>query len=319
MGVADHIRQIRRATDRRGDIANIALVAVQLVIHVYLLFALPVLLTHSRWWAISLVFATVVPIPMWILAHEAVHGSLHRNRSVNDVLGRLLTTVCYAAPFELLRIGHLLHHKDNAYGQVRVDPMRPRSRSWYANYYAALFLQPVAPLLASNLVALLPRRWALPIARRLTGPALIARATEPDVYSRIRVEGGITLVIIVVSAITWRTYPAGLACIYVLRCALISFDDSVYHFQGPADPQHGYNLRVPRMLRWLFLGFNHHGVHHVNAGLRWRQLAVAFTNAGMHYDSGYFSVAFNQLRPMTPHFAAHQKWTSESGNLRSQE
>jgi fatty acid desaturase len=280
------------------------LVAIQLAAHGYLLFVLPSLVTRSGWWAVSLVLAALVPIPMWILAHEAVHGGLHDRRAVNDVLGKLLASVCYAAPFELLRIGHLLHHKDNTYGQIQVDLRRAKSRRWYVNYYAGLFLKPVAPLLLSNLLVVLPRRWALPIARRLTGPALIARATEPNVYGRMRRQGLITLGLMIASAIAWRAHPAGLVAIYALRCALISFDDSVYHFQGPPDPQHGYNLRVPGLLAWLFLGFNYHGIHHINAGLRWRQLATTFARERLSYDGSYFAVALAQLRPMSPHFAA---------------
>jgi len=305
-GVAAHIHELRRVTDRRGDLKNMGLVGVQLGVHIYLLFALPLLLTHNAWWGLTLALAALVPIPMWILAHEAVHGSLHRSRVINDLLGRLLASLCYAAPFELMRIGHLLHHKNNAYGQIQVDPRQPKRWGWYANYYAGLFLQPVAPLLLSNVLAVLPLRRVLPLARRLAGPALLARATEPRASARMRWDGLTTLVVMVGSAICWRAHPLGLILIYALRCALISFDDSVYHFQGPSDLQHGYNLRVPRGLTWLFLGFNYHGVHHLNAGLRWRQLAPTFAGAGLAYDGSYVAVAMSQLRPLSPLALKHR-------------
>lgn len=294
-------RGARRQIGARSDRRNVVLVAVQIALHAYLMVVLPaLLLPQSGWWALTLVLAAMVPIPMWILVHEAVHGALYRSRAVNDRLGRALGTLCYGAPFQLLRIGHMLHHKNSSYGQFRDDVRDRGDWRWHVRYYGGLFLQPVAPLLLSNLLVLLPLRWVRPLALRLTNPTLLTRVSEPEVFRRMRGEGLVTLAVILFTAYCWREHPTGLAAIYLLRCILISFDDSVYHFKGPSDPLHGYNLRAPRWLAWAFLDFNYHGVHHLNPALRADQLAGAFRAAELEYDGSYFEVAMQQLRPLAP-------------------
>lgn len=289
---------MRRRLDSKEVGLNWLLALGIVAVHAFLLFGLPRLLSVSGWWwAGALVLFVVLPMPMWIATHEAVHGSLAGTRRSNDWLGRLLATVCYGAPFELLRIGHLLHHQDSAYGQPTLDPAARRSSRRYLHYYAGLLLQPVAPLLLSNVLAVLPKRWVASRARALASPALLARVLRPHVHARIRAEGMVTLAVFGLAVHCWREHLIGLMCMLALRCVIISFDDSVYHYQGPRDPRHGYNLHVPRALAPLFLGFNRHGVHHLNPGLAWRQLEPVFARARFDYDGRYFSVAAQQLRP----------------------
>src|SRR5947207_5347376 len=93
--------------------ANIALAAAQLLVNLFQFFILPLfLLPASRWWALALLPVAALNNPYWSLIHEAIHDLLHPSRRVNRAAGRALA-LFFGAPFLVLRLSHLLHHKLN--------------------------------------------------------------------------------------------------------------------------------------------------------------------------------------------------------------
>ena len=47
----------------------------------------------------------------------------------------------------------------------------------------------------------------------------------------------------------------------------------IYHMRTPLHPIEGaYNLRAPRIVRWLFLNFNYNLTHHRDPSLPWQRL-----------------------------------------------
>ncbi|MEU4810219.1 hypothetical protein AB0H20_13570 [Nocardia fluminea] len=77
-----------------GDLVNARLVFLALTIGVTRLFVIPlVLLPLDTAWGWALLPLTLTITPVWSLIHEAVHGSLQRNRARNDRMGRILAVV----------------------------------------------------------------------------------------------------------------------------------------------------------------------------------------------------------------------------------
>lgn len=93
--------------------ANASLLALHVAVAAYQFLLLPLfLLPRSSIWALTLVPLVGLNNPLWSLIHETIHGSLSRKVKVNRLAGRLLG-VCYAAPWRIVRTGHLLHHRFN--------------------------------------------------------------------------------------------------------------------------------------------------------------------------------------------------------------
>jgi len=136
--------------------------------------------------------------------------------------------------------------------------------------------QPVLPLYVSNLASLLPLRVARRAGERLAGPELTRRFLRTDTLRKIRIDGVLALAVHAGSAVCYGRHAWALVLLLMARCMVISFDDSVYHFNAPADPLHGYNLYVPRIASFLLLRFHFHGMHHRTPHLSWALLAHGF-------------------------------------------
>ncbi|MEU3012068.1 fatty acid desaturase [Nocardia asteroides] len=157
------------------DLLNIGLVALAVTAGVSQLFVVPLLLARDPAWGWLLVPLTLTTTPFWSLIHEAIHGSLLRDRTHNDRTGRALT-VLYGSPFAMLKAGHLLHHR---YSRVRerTEIYDPARTSWlaaaprfYLTLLGGLYLLEVLALL----LAPLPGR-----ANRRAVPDHVRRAVLP--------------------------------------------------------------------------------------------------------------------------------------------
>ena len=76
------------------------------------------------WWfyPVSLILIGNRYIALALLSHEGLHGNLHRNRRVNDWLGRYLCAFPVFLSFSKYRRLHLLHH--GTIGSEKWDPDR---------------------------------------------------------------------------------------------------------------------------------------------------------------------------------------------------
>ena len=109
------------------------------------------------WLLIPLVLTST---PLWSILHESVHGSLLRDRTWNDRLGRALA-IGYGAPFILLKSGHLLHHRFSRTPRERTEVYEPGTGTWASHapaYYLRLFGGLYLAEAASVVLALAPRR-----------------------------------------------------------------------------------------------------------------------------------------------------------------
>src|SRR3974390_536865 len=91
-----------------------------------LLFVVPaVLLPQSPLAACSLValIALATPFATAVL-HEAIHGRLALNAVRNDAMGRAIA-IGAGVSFDVVRFGHLAHHRSNRHALDRPGVMEP--------------------------------------------------------------------------------------------------------------------------------------------------------------------------------------------------
>ena len=264
----------------------------------------------GHWLLVAFVLATV---PHWALIHECVHGHFHRRRTVNAAAGRVLA-ILFLAPFDGLRFGHLSHHALNARASERPEFYDPAQRSGVlatATFYARLFCGVYLLEIASGPLALLPRRLLRPMVRRVfydgtPDAAHMADRAErvllaPDVLRRMRHDAWVILALL--AGAFWLYGPDWplLALALLGRAFLVSFLDNAPHYDGAlADPDQGYDLRLPRPLARLVLNTNLHGTHHRHPTLPWTALPDAFVRDGASFTGNYLLTPWRQLRGPVP-------------------
>ena len=297
-------RTNRRSRERPVRVINSWLIGAALSVGAFQLFLLPsTLLPRDPAWGWSLLVPVLLTTPFWSLIHEAVHGSLIRDREVNDRCGRALA-VLYGSPFAMLKIGHLLHHRYSR-TRERTEIYDPATSSWarsapgyYLRLCGGLYLLELAalPLAALPVAAIrgLGRRVAAPDS--VAGP-LFERIAQAKVLRQFRVDAAAIVMLHAAAFLAYGRYGWMLLAALGGRAFVISLSDNAYHYGTELDaPLEALNLRLPRILEQAALSFNLHGVHHHHPGLRWYELRAAFLDEGGRYDLGWAAAAARQFR-----------------------
>lgn len=289
---------------------NLAVAAVVAGSTLLVLLALPAAGGSGALWPL-LPFA-LASIPHWALVHEAIHRRLHPDPAVNERLGRMLA-ILFLAPFDGLRFGHLSHHALNAHPAERPELYDPCRQSWgraavpfYLRLLGGLNLVEVA----SGPLSLLPRRWLRPLVRTLfdegTADAGIADRAErvllaPPRLRRIRRDALAIVALLGASLAAYGPDWPILAAALLGRAFVVSLMDNAPHYGGPlAQPDQGYDMRLPAALGRLVLHTNLHGTHHRHPDLPWSALPRAFAADGGAHDGSYLLVPWRQLAGPVP-------------------
>jgi len=284
---------------------NLGLALLYVAVNVFQFVFLPLrLLPMDLAWAWTLLPLAFLTNPYWSLIHEAIHEMFHPNRSVNMFFGRLLA-ILFGAPFRILRLSHLVHHKLNRL-PVEGTEYYDRSTSSKARaapgYYFQILLGLYLVEVLSPVYFLLPRRRLLWCYQRFMRPdgvsgILMKNWLGAEALREIRFDGLLTLVWLALSFFCYgERWPLLLGAL-LARAVLISFLDNVYHYGTPvSDLFFARNLRLPGAAAKLLLNFNLHGVHHVNPAIPWIDLPRAFDAQGGNYQDDYFVAALRQLR-----------------------
>jgi fatty acid desaturase len=241
----------------------------------------------------------------WSLIHEAIHSTLLPDRRWNDRLGRALG-VLFASPLDVVRFGHLSHHQ--AYNRTR-DPGPARSAwlRWLLSplYYLRIFGLVYFAEVAAPIVAWLPRSVIIALAHRLTGvheaasnkvmARLERKLLAGDMLRRVRVDSLLILLaygagIYLYGGSAWIIL-AGL----LLRGAMVSFMDNIYHHRPPGTSHRTLNLALPPWAAAMLLNANLHSVHHRRPGLSWAQLPAAVDREADGEPKNFLAAARDQL------------------------
>ncbi|MEL7465100.1 MAG: fatty acid desaturase [Pseudomonadota bacterium] len=293
---------------------NIRLVALIAALSLLQFVVIPLALLpisdHFGWLLLLAVIATPTH---WSLIHEAIHGNLLPGRRLNGTGGRALA-VAFGSPFQLLRFGHLMHHRFNRTpiqrSDVSANAERPgvRESAWY------YFLITIGLYLfeaAAALFALSPRRFLEKLVIRAFGeetpdgrtmaPMARKQLLEAPGLNRLRLDG---LLICVLFGLGFWLYGAHwwmLAAAIAARGVLVSLLDNAYHYGNELEDAHaGYNLSLPKALQSAFLNFNLHEVHHQHPRAPWSELPKLFGQSQGAYHGSMLRAVFRQFLGLIP-------------------
>ena len=283
---------------------NFALAAAHVGMNLYQFFVLPIfLLPLHPGWALTLAPVAVLSNPFWSLIHEAIHDLFHPIARINGFVGRLLA-IFFGAPFRVLRLSHLLHHKLNRSpieGTELYDPDKSSrlraSPGYYFYIFGGLYLFEAVSLLPF----LLPRRLLRWIETRFfdqggLSQSLVKSLMNDESIREIRQDGIAILFLFGLSALCYGEQWGLLAISLVTRAFLISFLDNVYHYRTPVnDLLHADNLRLPATLSKILLYFNLHGIHHRNPAIPWHRLPEVFRREAGPFQGNFLTAALRQL------------------------
>jgi len=286
--------------------ANLITAAIQVAANLFQFFILPlILLPKDPRWGFAVLPLALFTNPFWALVHEAIHGVFHSSERFNRAAGRILS-ILFGAPFHILRLTHLSHHKFNRSplerGTEIYDPhetSRFRAAAFYYLYIVCgLYLLEVA----SAWIFFLPKKRFDAIGERLVSAGnsqerwLASRFIEPENRREIRVDSLAILLILGLSAYCYGAHWVILAVMLGLRTFLISFMDNVYHYDTAVNVTvSAHNLRLPRVLSRALLHFNLHRIHHTHPNVPWNRLPEMFERGKEFYDRSLWEAAINQF------------------------
>lgn len=258
---------------------NIVLAVAAYVIAAYLLW----LASHaaSGWVVAAAAIAfSYVNNTIFSLLHEAVHGNFHPRRMVNDAFG-IVGAALFPTGFLFQRTVHFGHHRRNRTDDELFDYYNPprdsRFVTWFRLYCLLTgFFWTSAPLGCAIYVFTGPffysRVFREVIARWYGFEPMVADlARVPG--SRMRLEilftAAFQAALIVLLDLTLLGWCACYGAFALNWCALQYTD----HAYTARDIRNGAsNLRVNRLMQWIFLNYHHHLAHHQNPTVPWIHL-----------------------------------------------
>jgi fatty acid desaturase len=290
--------------------ANAGLIAGITVWHCLMLVALPLLLTQSLWWALLLPATIWMHNTHWGLIHEGIHKLLNPQTRTNEIMSRWLG-ILMGPSFHMLRFGHLMHHQMNRDWHSEWVH-KPRSLYARASYYyhllAGLYLTELG---MSLLIAVLPRRAFLYLARHhlLKDYPHVVVAGERFFYQRgnirvLRIDSALTVALYSAAAIHFGAYWPVLLAFIGLRAFTVSFLDNIYHYATPADnSKAGKELVLATGVSRLLLNGNYHETHHLNPHVPWTSLPETHASQNRVFDGSFLSHGLQQFKGPLPRTA----------------
>lgn len=222
---------------------------------------------------------------MFSLTHEAVHGMLHQNCTVNEALARV-TCAFFPTSFTLQRNSHLTHHRNNRSDIERFDFYATgdnhvlKTAQWYSILTGLYWVMiPVFAIIYSLLAEIVP--WRKLIIRSDRFGAQTSALPYLDALQAIpiwRIRLDMVIVIIIQSVIIWALGINLTGWLLCYACFALFWSSLQYadHAFSRLDREEGaWNLRVSPLVRALFLNYHFHLCHHRQTSIRWHQLPSA--------------------------------------------
>jgi fatty acid desaturase len=240
----------------------------------------------SLWLVLAAALAfSYVGNTIFSLLHESVHGIFHRRPRVNDGFG-MLSAAFFPTGFTFQRICHLGHHRRNRTDVELFDYYYPHENKFIKFYRLYCLLTGFYWLSVPTgcLVYLLFRDLFVSRSfRRLVeptglGPMVEGLSDRPS--RRIRLEIAFTIMfqvalvwVLDLSLLGWGICYAAFA----LNWCSLQYTD---HAWTARDIRHGaWNLKVNKVVQYIFLNYHHHLAHHQYPKVPWIHLH-RFVNFG---------------------------------------
>lgn len=257
---------------------------------------------------------TLLPVvlltPMhWGLIHESIHGALRPKAKANETAGRGLS-LQMMLPYDVMRFGHLLHHRFTRQPFDRPDVLPADKRgvqigAWFGYFFrlcGGMWLMEIfAPL-----IAWVPVRFMPMLAVKAMGNApedddvrrrVVTFASDDGRRRRIRRDFLYMLVALALAVWAygpwWPVLLGGLAA----RGMWLSIADNLpHHGVGMNEPARARNFRAPAIGRALLLNQNLHRVHHMHPTAPWHILpAIAEIQPTAGPQIPYLQAALRQF------------------------
>lgn len=235
------------------------------------------------WWQVLLAAMafSFVNNTLFSLLHESVHGIFHPNQRVNEWGGRIAAAF-FPTALTFQRIFHLRHHRNNRSEVEQFDYLRPHDNRFlkYAQWYSILsgLYWMASPL---GMVAYLVWPGAFQVKALRGQDSKLAQQTAANAMlegfdrapsGKIRLEILFTLLVqaalVVVTDATWWGWAACYAA-FAVNWSSLQYAD---HAWSPLEKDGAWNLRVNRVVQWLFLNYHHHKAHHQHPDVSWLHL-----------------------------------------------
>lgn len=229
----------------------------------------------------SLVFVALpfsfLGLTNYALIHEACHGSLNTNKSQNGIMGCIASWL-FPVSFTFMKIAHKVHHINNRTDNETFDYYYPDDNLVvkYAQWYSILIgiYPPIIPF-GSILMAFTPWIfWLKPWQTAKSSSIIFDQSLFPvKIIRKIRLE--------VLSGFCFWLLLFFLLDLNLLSVAILyaafwfnwSTRQYVTHAFSKRDVLHGaHNLKVSRLMAYIFLNGHWDLVHHNYPNARWQQL-----------------------------------------------
>lgn len=279
---------------------NLTLAAVQIIASFGLLAAASH--TKSLWMTSALAVAFAFTMQLgFCLGHEAVHGKLHANPTVNEVVGILLFAL-FPASYHLFEVSHLTHHRRNRSDAELEDYILPNERPWLkrVGYYLVLCgLFWLGAPLAFVVLAFTPGSVKVPVPEDDAG-ALSRYVQFLNAVHRWRIRRDllITATMWTVASLMLHFSFMALALCYAAFAFCWASQQYLYHLRTPRHAVLGaWDLRLWRPMELLYLHFNYHLTHHLAAWVPWIYLPKI---AAEHPTRDFLTAYLEQWHPPQP-------------------
>lgn len=290
---------------------NMILAACFTAVNLWQFIVLPLFfLPASELWLLTLIPLAFLSNSLWFLMHEAVHNNLVSGREWNEMYGRVLA-VGFGAPFEVLRFGHLMHHRFNGELFDRPDlydsSKTSRSKAiiaYYTNILGGLY----AEELFSFFIFFLPKKAIHALverffkssaseAERKLGEQAERMLLTDVIIHYVRIQGGVFFGLLALSMFLYGALWYLPLLILAARAFFISFANNLPHYATPDnDRNYGLNLSMPGWMHVLYLNFYHHRAHHHDPLVPWSGLPASLREKGMDFEKSILAASLAQFR-----------------------
>ena len=242
------------------------------------------LASHGTLWQIA--FAAIafsyVNNTMFSLLHESVHGIAHRNRAINEWIGRFAAAF-FPTSFSIQRICHMGHHARNRTLEEQFDYIHPsdhkllKGAQWYSILTGLYWLfVPIGAIVYAIWPGIVEQPWLTSrdsnVATQTGGSSILAGLADAPVW-RVRLELLFAIAIQSAMFVAFDLRLIGwLACYaaFAINWSSLQYAD---HAFSELDVRNGaWNLRVTPIARAFFLNYHHHRAHHQNPHIPWLHL-----------------------------------------------
>lgn len=243
--------------------------------------------TSPTWMIVGIVAYGLLGNLLFALLHDAVHGSAHQRRGLNETIG-VIAGWWFPTSLTAQRHFHLGHHRRNRSDVECWDLVLPGDRPWLKRlqlwtilsgwYWITAPVFGLLHLLVPGLPGKIERVAARDVALgRTSGGAMLAGLSG---HGRIRLE-----------TLGWLAWWGGCWWLLDLRllptCACLAafawWWSSLQYTDHAFSPRHvvdgAWDLRVTPPLRWCFLNYHLHGAHHRHPELSWLHLPAHVDHA----------------------------------------